>query len=324
MDAEEVLLGYLETASRVNQLHRIYFPSKVGGKPAWLAPPSADPNLAICPACNGCMTFLLQVYACQESVSTFHRTLYVFVCLPCGGEFAAYRSQLPRINSFYSSEPSEVEDTLTKYEDEFLENCCAACGIPVGKEEQCEESCVPNALHIRCKNASLYRTVPTTFDEYELVVAEEESVEDLQDDFTHEKKLHEEYKRREATCPDELLDRSEEEAFGDLSTYKEDAVFARFLERVNQNPGHVIRYAAGGKPLWYSQKGFDLFATNKTVPNCEACGSPRVFELQLQPNLLQHIKADSVDFGVLCIFTCQDSCEPKLGYSREIIIVDKF
>lgn len=48
------------------------------------------------------------------------------------------------------------------------------------------------------------------------------------------------------------------------------------------------------------------------VPNCERCGAKRLFEFQVQPQLL-HYLSDSkaganLDWGVVAIFTCSDSC----------------
>ena len=50
------------------------------------------------------------------------------------------------------------------------------------------------------------------------------------------------------------------------------------------------------------------------IPNCEICGYKRVFEFQIMPQLLSVLKLDtslnekSVDWGVLAVYTCENSC----------------
>lgn len=79
---EEVVdLGYIEECSSAFLTNR-YFPSKVGGKPAWLdlknIPKSKDLE---CEVCKEPRIFLCQVYApVEDNEDCFHRTVYVFVC----------------------------------------------------------------------------------------------------------------------------------------------------------------------------------------------------------------------------------------------------
>ena len=68
-------LGFLEIPEHSWTLHRNYFPSKIGGKPAWLNPIALPkPESIICQVCKDPLVFLLQVYAPIESQShSFHR-----------------------------------------------------------------------------------------------------------------------------------------------------------------------------------------------------------------------------------------------------------
>ena len=85
---KEVELGFMEEAEDPEQLTTPHFPSKVGGKPAWLdnarLPRSEDTE---CGACRKPMTFLLQVYApvpvddsAAPEGAEYHRTMFVFMC----------------------------------------------------------------------------------------------------------------------------------------------------------------------------------------------------------------------------------------------------
>ena len=77
-------LGFLEKIDQSDcwQLESRFFPSKVGGKPAWLDLKSLPPSsLILCPLCNLPRSFLCQLYAnIDEKPECFHRTLFIFMC----------------------------------------------------------------------------------------------------------------------------------------------------------------------------------------------------------------------------------------------------
>ncbi|XP_026190715.1 uncharacterized protein LOC34618080 [Cyclospora cayetanensis] len=101
MDAEEISLGFMTAERRVP---RWFFPSKVGGLPTWQAGP--PPANLFCTVCSPQvpLTLLVQIYAPVDGlVASFHRSLYVFCCLSCGGHFRAVSSHLPRENDEYPS-----------------------------------------------------------------------------------------------------------------------------------------------------------------------------------------------------------------------------
>lgn len=121
-----------------------FFPSKVGGRPAWLELsnlPAID--RLKCGECEQELTFLCQVSSTKQDIAwstlwtdpyafqiqvyapldefdyCFHRTLYVFVCTngPCWKPNTAkniriLRNQLPRVNQYYDFDQAS-EDTET-------------------------------------------------------------------------------------------------------------------------------------------------------------------------------------------------------------------
>lgn len=120
-----------------------YFPSKVGGKPAWLSltPLPTNDELS-CPKCNKPLTFLLQVYAPRESrADAFHRTLFVFVCrnssccsLNDNQCFLVFRSQLPKENDFFSPHPPPDEPCDQNSTDvNKFQSLCVVCGCAGSK-----------------------------------------------------------------------------------------------------------------------------------------------------------------------------------------------
>nr|XP_010918797.1 programmed cell death protein 2 isoform X1 [Elaeis guineensis]XP_010918798.1 programmed cell death protein 2 isoform X1 [Elaeis guineensis]XP_010918799.1 programmed cell death protein 2 isoform X1 [Elaeis guineensis] len=129
-EEEGVTLGFVEKPKKPCFLLRHLFPSKAGGVPAWLDPVDLPREQArICGFCGEPLEFLLQVYApISEKESTFHRTLFVFMCpsMSCllrdqheqwrrdenpRRSLKVFRCQLPRSNPFYSSEPPRRDGT---------------------------------------------------------------------------------------------------------------------------------------------------------------------------------------------------------------------
>jgi hypothetical protein len=90
---------------------QIFFPSKIGGCPAWMVPPEPTgvPGLTedalVCQHCDHRLSFLLQAYTGGffDGEDAFHRTIFVFCCASaeCSknnrGSYVALRSQLPRV-----------------------------------------------------------------------------------------------------------------------------------------------------------------------------------------------------------------------------------
>lgn len=109
------------------QMKSPFFPSKVGGKPAWLdfsnvplsvgTQKTSDKQIELkCTSCQSQLVFLLQLYApimdtdrnfdkVENIDASFHRCIYVFLCSSpsCTNRtFKVLRSQLSRENEFFS------------------------------------------------------------------------------------------------------------------------------------------------------------------------------------------------------------------------------
>lgn len=135
-----------------------------------------------------------------------------------------------------------------------------------------------------------------------------------------------------------------------------------FQRRASLYPNQILRYAYDGIPLWITSpspleeeeariKKSNNKASNALIPDCECCGASRVFECQLMPALLSlmskhmpkssndakaktangdqrsrpdvnEILGDTMDFGVVTVWSCRNSCEPiNNQYQREVVIV---
>ena len=86
--APTINLGELKIPKNSLIMTSAYFPSKVGGKPAWLIPEKA-PELE-CQVCSTPLVFLLQLY-CPLSSKDEHRQLVLLSCLgpECVGKQSA-------------------------------------------------------------------------------------------------------------------------------------------------------------------------------------------------------------------------------------------
>lgn len=85
-----------------------------------------------------------------------------------------------------------------------------------------------------------------------------------------------------------------------------DVMFHYFLQRVQENPGQIIRYTRDAAPLL-------IAPLIENVQKCKNCGCDTVCEIQILPTLIPKLKLDNnepapIDFGNVLIFTCAKSC----------------
>jgi pre-rRNA-processing protein TSR4 len=354
-DMAETLVGYLKEPAEPSQktmLSRFSFPSKVGGCPPWMVPRDfpGEGQGPHCRACNRRMRFLLQVYASQgESIPhAFHRSVMLFVCTNCQPNQArAFRAQLPRANEFYSYEPPGEEDPAPAHDSLLASSCCPSCGLPTeismtraGTPAPCEE----------CGRRIRYGDGPAVFQERELTVegadGDDDSSEDGEDvpvssgdadavdatipadtgDPMVDAKLRE-LRERIDKEPEGRMGRSEEKVFEGWCRKRNvrDDDFQKFQAFEEANPLHVLRYRWDGKPLWFTS----LEKYQGDPPSCERCGASRVFEFQVQPQLINLLGsttfADRLDFGTICIFSCSACCDLASGtaYAEEFVFVQR-
>ncbi|KAK4418098.1 Programmed cell death protein 2-like [Sesamum alatum] len=348
-DRVPMTLGFVEKPKNPWTLLRQYFPSKAGGTPAWLDPvnlPSEKSSL--CDFCGEPLQFLLQVYAPLPEESTFHRTLFIFMCpsMACllrdqheqwkrhpetpSRSVKVFRCQLPRMNPFYSSEAPAEDGT----EQPLIAGAklCNWCGTWKGDKicSSCRRarycSGKHQTAHWRSGNSShkvFCRQLETSVKESESAASNflwpeyEITNED-------EGELDEEMTNDDGSASS-LISRSRADGyFGKLQTYfkgnGENRSWASFQERISLAPDQVLRYSSSGqaKPLWPVSSGRP---SKLDIPKCNYCGGTRGFEFQVLPQLLYffHVKdsEDSLDWATIVVYTCEASCEGGAGYKEE-------
>ncbi|PPS14874.1 hypothetical protein GOBAR_AA05702 [Gossypium barbadense] len=350
-DSESVILGFVEKPEHNWSLLRQQFPSKAGGVPAWLDPDNLPTGMScVCDVCGEPLQFLLQVYApLVEKDSTFHRTLFVFMCLSMkcllrdqheqwkrhpdkqSRSVKVFRCQLPRGNSFYSSKPPEGNAT-----DKPLTPgapLCNWCGTWKGDKfcSSCKVARYCSQKHqvmhwraghkLECQQLSLS---PQSSDSNACHVASKSLWPEYEMKNEHESEYDTEMSGDEEHTDNSLIPRNkvDDTMKSLMDTFEGDGdkkSWASFQERIGKAPEQVLRYfrSAGSKPLWPMLGGR---ASKADIPICSYCGGHLCFEFQILPQLLYYFgvknDAESLDWATIAVYTCEASCE-GVGYKQE-------
>ncbi|CAL8403765.1 unnamed protein product [Boreogadus saida] len=347
----EVILGFVEEAEPW-ELRSPQFPSKVGGKPAWLGYRDV-PSLPVleCDICQLPMVFLLQVYApISGQERSFHRALFLFCCKTpeCysrndGSCMKVFRSQLPRVNDFYPFDPppDDGESSGSDHDQVVLPvtgvKLCWVCGCPGNKAcSRCHNitycSKHHQTLHWKhshkkacgSQEASNDAASLILFPEFELATEPEEKDVEQEEDEVEEEVEEEENAEKEGALKTEsgapLADALAEVDLEEMATHEtqDNKVFQRFRRRTAAEPDQVLRYSRAGCPLWVSSQHVP---SDHDIPSC-TCGAKRSFEFQVMPQLLNSLRVDStgasIDWGTLAVYSCSVSCNTE-GYCREFL-----
>ncbi|XP_044729427.1 programmed cell death protein 2 [Chrysoperla carnea] len=329
-----VELGFPEDFTDEKCSHSRFFPSKVGGKPSWLALSDIPtPDQIACSDCNNPTIFFAQIYApIETNDDAFHRTIFVFICKnkSCTNQdVKIFRSQLAHLNQFYPSDPPDINEDNFKIDD--LIQLCSVCGGsgPL-KCAKCKAISYCSKAHQaidwkkqhkqECTTLSKYNSTLASdevlFKELEIVM-ETEEIPDENEEKTEEEKLAEYEQLVKDGKAGTLSDVKDEELLECAKGIEEDKVFEKFKKRIVHYPDQIIRYERNGVPLRISD------AQLPEIPRCEYCNSERQFEFQIVPQILYELKEDSVDFGTLDVYTCSKSCSIKdnpITYKNEYIL----
>ncbi|KAI3994150.1 hypothetical protein MKX01_012407 [Papaver californicum] len=324
-DEEPVTLGFLEKPKNLNSLLPQFFPSKAGGTPAWLDPVDLPSERSrTCGICGDPLQFLLQVYApISGKESTFHRTLFVFMCssMTCllqdqhqqwkrqpekqCRSVKVLRCQLPRSNAYYSSEPPKLAKISRS--PGVGAALCNWCGTWKGDKicsscrsaRYCSEK--HQAVHWRsghkqaCKHINISSQLSesstsngkTTSNQ---VVAsnslwpEFEIFNEDEADYEYDTEISEN-NYSSSLVVKEQKDASVEAMMGDFEGDDDRRSWTSFQVRVGKAPEQVLRYTqdSKAKPLWPMASGRPSKAD---FPKCNYCDGPLCFEMQILPQLL--------------------------------------
>lgn len=335
-------LGFAEKCENNIYLCSLFFPSKLGGRPAWLrweSLPSSD--ILRCGNCEQQLILLCQIYVPLElpsgsdTAQLYHRTLYLFCCR--NGPCSKYNSFIKAFRTERLQKTDELNyNELDKDEHELSNLCneiekqyslCNLCGCYGDKTcsschnvKYCckEHQTIDWKYHHKkeCQNGSVLCTVdandnhPLLFNEYEIVI----EAEPLEDSSKHPTAHSIEYSDVAKSADQQL-----EKDLLKLDEQKVDEYFINFRLRIDREPEQVIRYDLGKEPLWVSSENIP---TEEQIPRC-SCGAKRQFEFQVLPQMINYLGVettiDSIDWGTICVFTCADNCTDGNAYKEEFV-----
>ncbi|KAJ0978522.1 hypothetical protein J5N97_013996 [Dioscorea zingiberensis] len=328
-DEEGVTLGFAEKPKNPRSVLRHLFPSKAGGVPAWLDPVDLPPESSrTCGFCGDPLQFLLQIYApISEKESTFHRTLFVFMCpsMACllrdqheqwkhGEEklrrsVKVFRCQLPRSNHFYSSEPPKHDGTDKPLSTGAV--LCSWCGTWKGekvcsscrKARYCSEK--HQAMHWRSGHKNDCRQIIISSQSSgpghgnsgeKLAALEKVACRTLwceyeiliEEECIYDSNMSEDNGLGTSIVPaNNKTDESFQSLLDKFEANDDKKKWASFQERIARAPEQVLRYCR------------DLMAkplwplligrpSKADIPKCNYCKGPLCYEFQIMPQLLYY------------------------------------
>jgi pre-rRNA-processing protein TSR4 len=121
-------------------------------------------------------------------------------------------------------------------------------------------------------------------------------------------------------------EQEKEEALGDTNDSEDDMLdrsFDLYCKLSDYGGEQIIRYAFDkeAQPLYYSD--YDQFM-HKNAPNCEHCGAKRIFEFQVNNQILMlYPEVLELNWGILAVYSCEKSCETESGFSEEFVQVQQ-
>lgn len=244
-----------------------------------------------------------------------------------------FRCQLPRENDFYDSEPASED--IVQEEIPARVKLCSVCGCKGTLTcSKCKSVNYCGAAHQKidwtqgkhknsCGNTTNEEKGQNDllFEEYELLIDPEE----LDSGRTNESEVqaearqmreYEKFLANQRENVDELSTVPDEEFNKIVNSVDEDETFNEFKKRIEHDKQQVLRYERKGEPLWITDKNIPK---KESIPNCQLCGSKRVFEFQIMPQLLNSLNKPDIDWGVIAVYTCEKCCDTNGEYADEFV-----
>ncbi|CAG8544464.1 2444_t:CDS:2 [Acaulospora morrowiae] len=306
------------------------FPSKIGGRPAWLNPEHVlSAEQVSCGVCDKCMILLIQLYTPEDQPpEAFHRTIYVFCCkngachkTSWKKSLKVFRSQMPNENSYWPPSTGSIgendlaDDQSDESSNGFLANfitakLCIVCGLLGSKRcGKCSQTHYCSKEHqtvhwtigkhkVHCINST---ESPSSVEEHDNLCRKSILFPELEVISEPEKNLN---KHEIGVDDDNSLQEGNSRALvpvGDEiyenTQVNVDKAFLKFQKKVEPYPDQVLRYVRleyesekNADPLWVSDIGKP---TPEDIPPCVYCHQERTFEFQILSTLLNYLDIDN-------------------------------
>ncbi|KAF6061884.1 Programmed cell death protein 2, C-terminal putative domain family protein [Candida albicans] len=269
----------------------------IGGQPVWLHPDSKPAEKSLtCDVCNGKLALYLQAFAPIDG-KLYDRVIYVFGCKntkSCSGK----KGTVKVIRGIIKD--SETVNRIKKENQEALQKDMEA-KLKLEKQKKFNDELTkdlfkkkdtPEASNPFGGNSNPFSN---PFDVASKNAPKPKSVKKLQDDLPeYHKEEYDESDILEKPSSSASASGLDNPQASQISNMLNDKYFEMFSNTVKHNPGQVLRYDLGGKPLLYSGKDdvakkFLAQPANIPRPSFNP-SSERRFELQLMPKAIMDLE----------------------------------
>ncbi|XP_072171543.1 programmed cell death protein 2-like [Diadema setosum] len=239
-----------------------------------------------------------------------------------------------------TNEQSLTSRESIKQESQELEQCMEQLSLQSAMRQTSQGGGVFPDCRIATLNGGTEEDPQLLFVPYFVDVFEEPSPS-VEEALSHELKLLKEYQQREGVSMEEWEEAGDSRSKGggkrggsgggegyEKSLAKHgDKMFQKFAKKIQSCPQQCIRYSYNGSPLWLTTP----VADQTSPPRCQSCGSHRQFEFQLMPAILpsmqlQTQQGHALEFGVVVVYTCSQSCwstDSEEFYREEVAAVQQ-
>ncbi|KAJ8904434.1 hypothetical protein NDN08_000952 [Rhodosorus marinus] len=297
--------------------------SKLGGRPTWLSE-----GLNTFPACRRCereLTFLGQVHAPVDH--QYERCLYIFACerTECSGSNSGWvvlrqvRESPGELKDEGGGTSSETDDGWGAEDEIDMDELTDLLELSSIKREKAPETQpqgkpAGSASASKVSARSEWRCTGIEWGE-EPCTAERMTNKEKQHVLDLQRRYEEEVASIET--PDSA-DGWQGETYEKDNLPDHSKAFQRLMKIVERCPEQCMRYCYGGTVLWLSEQ-------QDSTSVCQLCGSERVPELQLLPNVIYLLGedrlAEGMDWGTAVLLTCSASCSISGTSAEEQVAV---
>ncbi|KAI8340254.1 programmed cell death protein 2 [Chlamydoabsidia padenii] len=332
--------------------------TKLGGLPVWLNDKTPPSDYCKCHVCGGWLYLLCQSYIPLPD-SVYHRVIYILACnrrscMRKEGSFSVIRSHM--VDEEYLRAQQQKEEQKKKREEQ--KKASPGFGTPQGFQlgdlwggSKSFGSSTTSGFGMTAKPAT--ETLAERLGKLQIDKKEEHkpklsteppvTTSDLPsfpaeylyitpENTENTKELEFDMSRYQEYLDLESVDDNDTDGTWANEQYEKDQLprgvdkqFKKFMDRVACEPSQCIRYEWDGLPLFYQ------YAEGNQGGSCDACGGPRVYEMQLMPNVLSILPTAEyaaatdtplsttktlegmnvgMEFGTVLVYVCKNDCHP--------------
>lgn len=328
------LLGFLGSKIKDEFAEAAWKTNKIGGHPCVSASIKQEElndlkRFTICEQCDERMVFIGQI-CCPLEIDSYDRYLIMFACNKANcNRWSVIRylqSATESNDSTGNLQPEKAvqgENWLNDQDDWNDGGAMEEVNDDAGTNEATGESLEKNRI-TENQFVVVNEDANEFIQPYYLEVEAEHQTEEHAKLDSHVEELLKSYKLKEnekSTSKDTEYTKIDETDL--LENYNNDVQTYKFYKKLSLASGQVIRYGWSEKPLLNASN------LNLETANCDQCGSARVFEFQLMPALINHLKFKgsnqplNLEFATVLVFTCAQNCSARMLTRESYLVLEE-